>query len=159
MYWLCGLNKDNITTSRCQDKSLYLCRGKRTTRSVFSIMYAPLIYLNLPYSWIGHPIRAVKTSIYQRTRRATINPRPPMNTAWQGESRSSGYVFLWSFFDLLFFKTSQTMAQTKMHRKKIGFASSNTLVLRSQVLLRCLGLLPNWFFSLLRKSSKSACAW
>ena len=41
---------------------------------------------------------------------------------------------------------------------RIIFVSLNTIVSRSQVLLRCLGLLANCFFNHLRKSSLSACA-
>ena len=66
------------------------------------------------YSWIGRPIRADKKSTCQRTRGATTLSRPPLESSRRGEPRSAVHIFLWSFFDLLFFKTSQSMAPTKI---------------------------------------------
>ena len=47
----------------------------------------------------------------------------------------------------------QKQDPNKKKYDRIGFASSNPPVPRSQVLLRCLGLFRNWVFSFLRKSS------
>ena len=86
------------------------------------------------YSWIGHPIGADERLICQRITRATMNPRPQMKSSRQGESRSFWYIFLWSFFDLLFLKTRKHMARTKYIPGRFGFASSNTCLPRSQTL-------------------------
>ena len=58
------------------------------------------------YSWIRRPLWADNKVICQRTRRVTTTPRPPFESSWREEFRSSGFRFLWSVFGLLFFKTS-----------------------------------------------------
>ena len=72
---------------------------------------------------------------------ATTNSRPPLESSWRGESNTSGYVFLWSFFDLLFFETSENHCPNKNIPRRIGFVLSNARLTRSQTLLRCLSLL------------------
>ena len=57
----------------------------------------------------------------------------------------------------LFFWNKWIQGPNKNSQSRFGFASSNTLVPRSQTLLRCLGLLAN-YFSWFRKSSWSASA-
>ena len=39
-------------------------------------------------------------SIYQQTRRATTVPRPPLESSWQGESKSALTIFVKLIFDL-----------------------------------------------------------
>ena len=94
------------------------------------------------YGWIADQRHAHTKSICQRTVRATTLSRPSLESSWQGESRSIRTIFVWSFL------TSYYLKQEKQDLNKnspgiIGFASSNTLVPRSQTLLRCLGSLPN----------------
>ena len=67
------------------------------------------------YSWIGRPIRADKKSICQRTRRATINPRPRMKSSRQGESRSSRYIFCDHFLVSYFLKQVKAWPQQKIY--------------------------------------------
>ena len=81
--------------------------------------------------------------ICQRTRRATAISRPPLESSRQGKFRSFGFYFLWSFFDLLFFKTSEKMIPFPIKEEpgRFGFALSNTCLPRSRALLRCV---CNW---------------
>ena len=54
-------------------------------------------------------------------------------------------------FGLLFFKVCEKMGLNKFEPKRIGSASSNIRLPRSQTLLRCLRSFGNCFFSYLRK--------
>ena len=66
-------------------------------------------------SWIGHPIGAEKK--IQQTVRATTIPRLPLENSRQREFRSSGFHFLWSFFDLFFLKQVKTWPEQKYTRQ------------------------------------------
>ena len=50
------------------------------------------------YSQIGPPKRTHKKSICQQTKRATTNPRPPLESFWQGASIGGVSIFISSFF-------------------------------------------------------------
>ena len=57
--------------------------------------------------------RADKKSICQRTRRATTLLRPPLKSSRRGESRSTEYIFLWSFLTSYFLKQVKIWSQQK----------------------------------------------
>ena len=85
------------------------------------------------YSWIGPQVGAHKIQSPNKPEGLhTTNPRPRTKSSWQGDQNESG---------------------------RMGSSSSNPPVRRPQVLLRCLGLFGNRFFSFLRKSSWCVCAW
>ena len=46
------------------------------------------------YSWIAFSVDAHKKLIWQRTERATINPRPPLKSSRRGEFRSEWSIFV-----------------------------------------------------------------
>ena len=46
------------------------------------------------YSWIGPLVYTHDKSICQRTKRATTNPRPPLESSRQGEFRPAGTIFV-----------------------------------------------------------------
>ena len=63
--------------------------------------------------WIADQRHAHEKLICQRTVRATTFSRPPLKSSRRGEFRSDWFIFLWSLFDLSFFKTSENMVPTK----------------------------------------------
>ena len=59
-----------------------------------------------------------------------------------------GDWFVWSKFHPFFQNHFLNNVRTKRcNPRRIGFASSNLLMPRSHILLRCLGLIVSWFFS------------
>ena len=62
--------------------------------------------------------------------------RPPLERSRQGKFRSSGCIFLWSFFGLLLLKTRENMAQTKMNPVDLDL-SRQILVCLKEVKLIC----------------------
>ena len=63
------------------------------------------------YSWIADHRDAHENLIFQRIRRAITIPRPPLESSWRGESRLSGYIFLWSYLTSSFFKQVKAWPQ------------------------------------------------
>ena len=72
----------------------------------------------------------------KKTGRATTNQRPRTESSWQGEFRSTWTIFVWSSFTF-FFQNNFQITSKKKSSSRIGIASSNTCLRRSQVLLRC----------------------
>ena len=116
------------------------------------------ILKDLTYSWIGPQVETHEKSIPGQTRRTTTISKPPLESSWQGDSKSA-----WSSFVkviLTFFRNNFP----NNVRTSLDQADSDlpcwiyTLVQRSRALLRCLGSSGNWFFTYIRKSSWSACA-
>ena len=71
-------------------------------------------YLGVQYSWIGRPIEPTKKQFFNEPEGLhTINPRPRMKSSRREESRSTGYIFLWSFLTSYFLKQVKTWCQQK----------------------------------------------
>ena len=51
------------------------------------------VYMRM-YSWIADQQDAEEILVYRQTRRVATVPRPPLESSWQGESRSSGFSFV-----------------------------------------------------------------
>ena len=64
------------------------------------------------HSWVGSPVDAHEKSTPEK-KRATINPRPRMESSRQGESKYTVSIFVWSTFGLLFLKYVKTEPQQK----------------------------------------------
>ena len=123
--WQCADNKGEKEWVR---KVVYMTEGGGALLTVlvfgFNKWQNSLPFNKLESITAGLDIHYELTKIIcQQTRRATTIPRPPLESSWRGEFRSSGFHFLWSFFDLIFFLP------------------------RSRALLRCLGSMKNSFFS------------
>ena len=66
------------------------------------------------YSWIADPQDAHKKLICQSTSRVTSLSRPALESSRRGESRSTGFIFVWPILTSFFKITFQTSnAQTK----------------------------------------------
>ena len=109
----------------------------------------------VPTAGLDSQYKHTKNSNPQRIRRAMTITRPHTKISRRGEFRSAGSIFVRSIFHL-FSKYLSKWFPNKCRPGRFRFISLNTLFLRSQVLLRCLGLFGNWF--LLRKSSGYVCA-
>ena len=68
------------------------------------------------YNWIADQRYAHEKSIFRQTRGVTTISRQSLESSRQGKFRSAGSIFLWSFFDLLIFKTSENVAPTKINQ-------------------------------------------
>ena len=95
--------------------SLLCAQGSGMGSKAVTALVANTTLVGSMYSWIGPLVETHEKSICRRTRRVTTIPRPPLKSSRQGESRSTGYIFLWSFFDLLFLKTSENRIPTKIY--------------------------------------------
>ena len=71
-------------------------------------------------------------------------PIPPLESSRQEKSKSAWYIFVKIIFGLFFQHNFPSNAQTKKP-SRIGFTSLNTLVPKSQILLRCLSLYGSYF--------------
>ena len=83
--------------------------------------------------------------------RATTIPRPPLESSRQGKSRSSWSIFCKIYFWPLIFWNMWKQGLNKNRPSWIGFASSNTRLLRYQTLLRCIGSYGNYFFNVVKE--------
>ena len=123
---LCNIGSDNLSGACMKSR----VNGKQARRLLMSLDMLHRIWKrknkNKNASWIGRPIRADEKSISRRTRRVSTISRPPLESSRQGEFRSAGSIFLWSFFDLLIFKTSKIMVPTK--RNPADLDSSRRIV-------------------------------
>ena len=111
-------------------------------RAAFSPAYPPIQTQNWNTAWL--PISYVwahKKIICQQTIRAKIILRPSLESSRQGEFRSSGFHFLWSFFGRLLFKTSKNMVPTK---KNLANFDLPPRVLIYQGLVRFWGASNRW---------------
>ena len=75
------------------------------------------------YSWIGHPIRADKKIIPEKTVGATTIPRPLLKSSWLRESISDLTILVKSIFNLLFLETSENMVSTKIVKEDLDLPS------------------------------------
>ena len=98
------------------------------------------------YIWIADQQDAHEKSICQWTRRATTIPRPPLENNVKENSDLPGPFSVIVFWPLIFWDKWK-YGPNKNGSDRFSFALSNTRLPRSQTLLRCLGLLTNWFFS------------
>ena len=93
------------------------------------------------YSWIGHQKWTHTKLIYHKTKRAATDPRTRTKSSRQGTSIGVGiHTVHFSIFWQVNIGKQMKNVLTKMYPCTVGFASSKTLVSRSQVLLRCLVL-------------------
>ena len=76
--------------------------------------------------------------------KTTLNLRPSLESFRRGESKSawSIYFCVIHFWPLIFWNTWK-QGPNKNSQSRIGFASSNTRLPRSQILLRCFGSYRN----------------
>ena len=106
-------------------------------------------YLQLDCS----PTTHTQKPIPEQTRRVTTISRPPLESSWRGGLISFEYNFVWSILTSSFKMTFQKMPEQKYTQKnRIRLVNySCTVVLGSQVLLRCLGLFGKLFFYLFQE--------
>ena len=100
---------------------------------------------SLLYSWIALQVYTHRTLIYRRTKSVTTNPKTMyLRKALDEETVDLLSLFLSGTLLASFFKTNLQITSEKWPGR-IGLTSSNPLVPRSQIFLRCLGLLEFFY--------------